>query len=196
MMGDHWPRMTSLTWNCNFYLGQDDLTWPSYRITVSRWWWWSYLCLYHVAPVSLPPTVVCQCVSNIITSRLLALCMLMSWTNHPVVLLLLWRQRARERERERDVWCSWNCKYQPWAPRPFQHPQVSFTVTKRASNGPVLTWLLRRYPSYHPPLLCSPHQYLQSHLSLSATRKILARQIIFTRNLLDCGKSLRTDLLL
>ena len=100
MMGDHWPRMTSLTWNCNFYLGQDDLTWPSYRITVSRWWWWSYLCLYHVAPVSLPPTVVCQCVSNIITSRLLALCMLMSWTNHPVVLLVVWRQRARERERE------------------------------------------------------------------------------------------------
>ena len=99
--------------------------------------------------------------------------------------------RERGRERERDVWCWWNCKYQPWAPRPFQHPQVSFTVTKRASNGPVLTWLLRRYPSYHPPLLCSPHQYLQSHL-----RKILARQIIFTRNLLDCGKSLRTDLLL
>ena len=82
-------------------------------------------------------------------------------TNNPVVLWVVWRQR---RQGEREMWCWWNCKYQPWAPRPFQHPQVSFTVTRRTSNGPVLTWLLGRYPSYHPSLLHSPPQHQSQSL--------------------------------
>ena len=166
-VGAHWPTLTSLTWN--LYLGQDDLTRPGSGLTVelAGWGWWSYMLIVKLVSVIWLPTA-CW------------LAMLMSWTNHPVVLWVMWG----EREGERDEWCWWNCKYQPRALRPFQHPQVSFTVTKRASNGPVQTWLPRWYPSYLPSLLIAPHELQENP----------GRPIIFTRNLLDCGKSLQTYL--
>ena len=75
--------------------------------------------------------------------------------------------------REREMWCWWNCKYQPWAPRPFQHPQVSFTVSERRSNGPVY-WLLRRSQLSSCSLLLT-NQPSRSHLT---SRKILSPQIM------------------
>ena len=79
-------------------LGQDDLTWPGSRLTVIRWWWWSDI-LIPVCPSVSQCTAVCQCVSDIITSHLPALCMLMSWLITQWCYGLCEGRGGRERER-------------------------------------------------------------------------------------------------